>query len=94
VSTLFGGIPDVVEDGVSGLLVPPGDREALLRALRRIVADSDLRQAMGSRARRAFVETRSSAVILEKLEGHYRRLLGSPRAPRGAAQRSAPLGAA
>jgi glycosyltransferase involved in cell wall biosynthesis len=75
VSTRFGGIPDVVEDGASGVLVPPGDRDALLVALRRLVLDPGLRRDMGARARRLFVESRSASVVLGKLEGQYRRLL-------------------
>ena len=48
------GIPDVVVDGETGLLVPPRDRQALASALDRLVADSDLRRRLGQ-AGRAFV---------------------------------------
>ena len=46
-----------MDDGRTGLLVPPGNAEALAEALGRLVADSGLRAEMG-RAARAFVQER------------------------------------
>ncbi len=51
VATRVGGVPEVVEDGVSGLLVPPGDVDALAQALSRVVSDAGLRQTLGENAR-------------------------------------------
>lgn len=47
-----GGNPELVRDGVSGLLVPPGDDAALATALVRLVREAPLRKAMGDAARR------------------------------------------
>jgi glycosyltransferase involved in cell wall biosynthesis len=46
-----GGIPDIVEDDVNGLLVPFGDAEALARAIERLVTDLDLARRLGDGAR-------------------------------------------
>jgi glycosyltransferase involved in cell wall biosynthesis len=51
VATEVGGIPEAIEDGVHGLLVPPRDEEALATALGRVLADLDLGREMGARAR-------------------------------------------
>jgi glycosyltransferase involved in cell wall biosynthesis/peptidoglycan/xylan/chitin deacetylase (PgdA/CDA1 family) len=54
VATAISGIPELVDDGVTGLLVPSGDARALADALARLAADHALRQRMG-RAGRARV---------------------------------------
>ena len=57
VATRVAGIPEVVRDGVTGLLVPPGDSAALGAALARVVAEPALRAALGDAAR-AYVRPR------------------------------------
>jgi glycosyltransferase involved in cell wall biosynthesis len=47
VATAVGGNPEVVEDGVSGILVPPGDPEALAGAMLRLAVEPRTRAAMG-----------------------------------------------
>ncbi len=54
VATHWRGIPDVVDDGENGLLVPPRDATALADALEKLIADPVLRQAMGNAGRRKF----------------------------------------
>lgn len=51
IGTDVGGLPELIEPGVSGLLVPPGDSEALAAAMRRLAEDAGLRAAMGARGR-------------------------------------------
>jgi glycosyltransferase involved in cell wall biosynthesis len=51
VATTAGGIPEVVEDGVTGLLVPPGDPQALAQAATSLLRDPALRQRMGQAGR-------------------------------------------
>ncbi len=51
VATPVGAVEDIVHDGKTGLLVPPGDVDALTRALTRLVADRELRLNLGAAAR-------------------------------------------
>jgi len=52
VATAVGGLPEAVADGVSGLLVPPGDPQALADALIRVLGDPVLRQRLAEGASR------------------------------------------
>jgi phosphatidyl-myo-inositol dimannoside synthase len=47
VATASGGTPDVVEDGINGLLIPPADAGALVGALGRLLCDESLRKVLG-----------------------------------------------
>lgn len=59
ITTPVGGIPEIVEDGVSGYLIPPGDFDALVDRLRALVSSGDRRVTMG-RAGRAHVDAQHS----------------------------------
>jgi len=56
VTTRLGTMPEIVEDGVTGLLVPPASPDALGEAMRCLVEDPARAEAMG-RAGRTMVET-------------------------------------
>jgi glycosyltransferase involved in cell wall biosynthesis len=51
VASAVGGVPDIVADGETGLLVPPGDVAALRAALERLLGDAELRRRLGAAAR-------------------------------------------
>jgi glycosyltransferase involved in cell wall biosynthesis len=51
IASNFSGIPEIIENGVSGILVPPRDSKALAEAIMTLVNDSDLRQRMGEAGR-------------------------------------------
>jgi len=73
VASAISGIPELVEDGVSGLLVPPGDAAAIAAALRRLAAEPPLRDRMGRAARRRVV----SAFDLERSAAELARRFGA-----------------
>jgi glycosyltransferase involved in cell wall biosynthesis len=50
IATAVGGVPEVVQDGVNGLLVPPGDAAATADAVRRFFGDSELRERLRAAA--------------------------------------------
>ena len=60
IGSIAGGIPEVVDDGGTGLLVPPGDVPALAEAMLRLGADADLRRAIGHQGLQRF-EQRSAS---------------------------------
>ena len=75
VASQVGGIPEVVENGVTGILAPPGDFNALAAALRTLLKDPEKRQQMGEAGRRRVLERfrlEQSVSVVEKL---YRELL-------------------
>lgn len=73
VSTPVGDIPEVVHDGVSGLLVPPGDERALAAALIALASDPQRRIAMGRQARQAILARYSiDAMVDEYLRAYGR----------------------
>jgi len=78
VATAVGGIPEVVESGVSGLLVPPGDPGALARSVESLIADPALRAGLGAAARRRAAGLFSAEAIVSKYVRLYRRVCSAP----------------
>jgi N-acetyl-alpha-D-glucosaminyl L-malate synthase BshA len=74
VSTRVGGIPEVVEDNQSSLLVPFGDVAALAGALEGLIDDKIRRSALGRAAKARARERFSAEVIVPRYEALYRRL--------------------
>jgi glycosyltransferase involved in cell wall biosynthesis len=81
VASRTGGVPDVVEDGVTGLLVPPGDAAALASGLRLLLADSRMRERFAIAARARAVQR----FALHTTVGRYADLFRSLAAERGGA---------
>jgi N-acetyl-alpha-D-glucosaminyl L-malate synthase BshA len=76
VARRVGGIPEVTEDNVTGLLVPGEDPDALARAVERLIQDPARRTAMGRAAQQRARERYSADVIVPKYEALYRRVCG------------------
>ncbi len=74
VSTRVGGIPEVVEDNQSSVLIPFGDVAALAGALEGLIDDKSRRSALGRAAQARARERFSAEVIVPRYEALYRRL--------------------
>jgi phosphatidylinositol alpha 1,6-mannosyltransferase len=86
VAPAAGGPVDLVQPGVTGLLVPPGDAAALADAVAGLAAEPETRRRF-ARAARAAVAGRGWDVVGDELLGHYTAVLAGPGVP-------APIGAA
>lgn len=75
VATTVGGVPDLIDDGVHGLLVPPGDADALGAAIRRMLDDREAARAMGERARERRRREFDIELTVRRFESLYLRLL-------------------
>jgi phosphatidylinositol alpha 1,6-mannosyltransferase len=80
VAPAAGGPVDLVDEGVTGFLVPPGDGGALAAAAARLAADPVLRATMSEAARRR-VLGRSWSALADELIGHYKAVLGAEATP-------------
>lgn len=70
-ATTAGGTPEAVVDGETGILVRPGDAEALALALRRLASDPGLRRRLGAAAARRARELFDFDAYVDRLEAYY-----------------------
>jgi N-acetyl-alpha-D-glucosaminyl L-malate synthase BshA len=78
IATSVGGLPEVVEDGRSGFLLPVGDVEGMAQAALRLLTDEDLRRSFGLAGRRRAVETFSQDAVVARYKSIYERVAASP----------------
>jgi N-acetyl-alpha-D-glucosaminyl L-malate synthase BshA len=71
VATGVGGIPEIVEDGVNGLLVPPKHPEAIAEKILELNADGSLRARLGEAARRTVLERYTAERVVSQYEKVY-----------------------
>ena len=76
VSTKVSGVPELVEDGVSGLLVNEGDPSALAEAINTLLDDEELRAAMGDAGHKRVVEDFDISKTGLELFGFFREAAG------------------
>ena len=74
VATRVGGVPEVVDDGVEALVVPPGDPAAIAIAVRRLLADRDERRRLGEAAR-ARAASLNQVEVCDRLDALYQEVL-------------------
>jgi N-acetyl-alpha-D-glucosaminyl L-malate synthase BshA len=78
VATRVGGIPEVVEDNVTGILAPFGDSKLLARSVERLIQDPSLRSTLGAASQTRAREKFSAEIIVPQYESLYRRVIDSP----------------
>ncbi len=71
VATAVGGVPELIEDGVHGLLVAPGDPGALAGAIGRLIEDRPLAARLGAAAHERQLANYDLDAVVRRLEGLY-----------------------
>jgi N-acetyl-alpha-D-glucosaminyl L-malate synthase BshA len=75
VATDVGGIPEIIEDRVNGLLAPFGDLDALVEALYAVLTDDGLARRLGERARASILARHTTDKVVPQYEAVYERVL-------------------
>ena len=75
IATRSGGVPEVIEHGVTGFMADVGDVETMARYAIDLLSDESALRAMGKRARAAAREKFCSSKIIPLYEGFYRKVL-------------------
>ncbi|MFZ5595490.1 MAG: glycosyltransferase family 4 protein [Bacillota bacterium] len=91
IASRVGGIPEVIDDGVNGLLVSPGDVTGLVRAVERVIDDGKMAESMGEEGRRLVMRNFTVSKMASETEKVYIELVcaGSGRRPEPAGKRDA-----
>ena len=76
VSTRVGGIPEVIQDNRTGLLVPFGEPDLLAAAVEKLIRNPSLRASLGQAAMAHAIATFSANIIVPQYENTYRRVCG------------------
>ncbi len=79
VATAVGGIPDLIDDGVHGVLVPPGDEAGFISAVDELLSDRDRRDRLGAAARARQESEFGIEGLVNRLEGLYDQLYAASR---------------
>ncbi len=82
IASAVGGLPEIVEDARTGLLVPPGDAEALAARIRELATDRGRAAAMGAAGRARALEEFSQSRCTDRIEALYRDALATAGARR------------
>ncbi len=77
VASRVGGVPDIVHDGETGYLVEPGDPSAIAEKVSTLLQNQSLREKIGEEGRRFVEKNCSHNIMVHRLEGVYRDLMGN-----------------
>ena len=72
ISTHVGGIPELIEDGVNGYLIHPGDIDSLEDRINKLIQSKSLRIRMGESGYQRFLADFQISILLKKLETIYK----------------------
>ena len=75
ISTAIGAIPETVQDGTCGLIVPPGKIDPLAGAIETLAKDAAMRKRMGNAGRTRWQERYSIAAVADRMARRYRELI-------------------
>jgi glycosyltransferase involved in cell wall biosynthesis len=76
VATSVGAVPELIEDGEHGLLVPPNDDQALAGAIAQLLGNPDLARCLGKQARARVQQRYSRQAMIQRFEEFYTGLVG------------------
>ena len=79
VASAVGGVPEALDQGACGILVPPDNPDALRAGIQRLLDEADLAAQFGGRAREHAERAYSMTVIGDVIEREYRALVQEPR---------------
>lgn len=77
IGTRLGGIPEVIEEDVNGLLVAPGDAEALAAAIRQLILKNELKERMGREGKSVYQKKFTVSLMIYSIESLYTKLLSN-----------------
>jgi glycogen synthase len=89
IGTTAGGIPEVVEDDTTGILVPPKDSDRLAEAILRLLRSEEERMRLAAAGRASFVEKFSNLAMAKRTIAHHDALLNRARLPHTGAPNAA-----
>lgn len=81
IASRVGGVPEIIEDGKSGLLVEPGDAGSLKRAIVRLLTNNSLRVSLAKAGKERVSELFNWDRLALTLDGYYKELLETSAAP-------------
>ncbi|MBL1211119.1 glycosyltransferase family 4 protein [Geminocystis sp. GBBB08] len=75
IASKIGGLQEIVQDGITGILIPVGDRKALSSALIKLLSNVDLIEQMGKAAQKVALTKFTEEIMVEKFSQIYQKLL-------------------